>query len=205
MPNDTPVRLEPAQLEQAAALLAAAFQNDPTYIMVQPDEISRLQMLVWLFERVVRYTLSYGQVYTTPSLEGVACWLPPGRTHLTALGLLRSGLAATPLAMGLTAYRRFDAYMSYSDKLHEQNAPPSHWYLWVIGVEPVHQEHGIGSRLLQPVLAQASAEGIACYLDTGTESNVRFYEKHGFQVVERGNTPGQGVQVWAMLRPPNLK
>ena len=203
MENTTPVRLLPAQLPPAAALLAAAFQRDPMYIQVQPDEIARLEMLVWLFERVARYAQLYGQVYTTPSLEGIACWLPPGRTHLSILGLLRSGLVAAPLAMGLSAYLRFDRYMTYSDKLHEQYAPPSHWYLWVIGVEPVHQGHGIGSRLLQPVLAQASAEGIACYLDTGTESNVRFYEKHGFQVVERGNTPGQGVQVWAMLRPPN--
>jgi hypothetical protein len=56
--------------------------------------------------------------------------------------------------------------------------------------------------LLQPVLAQANAGGIACYLDTGTEGNVRFYEKHGFQVMEHGSTPSDGVQVWAMLRPP---
>ena len=205
MPNDTPIRLEPAQLPHAAELLATAFQNDPTYILVQPDEIKRLRMLAWLFERLLRYSLSYGQAYTTPALEGIACWLPPGRTNLSVLGLLRSGLATAPLVVGLAAYLRFDRYMSYADKLHEHYAPPSHWYLWVIGVEPAHQGRGIGSRLLQPVLAQASAEGTACYLDTSTEGAVRFYEKHGFRVMEHGGTPNQEVQVWAMLRQPNLK
>lgn len=204
MPENYPLRLLPAQLKPAAALLAAAFQRDPMFIQVQPDEIARLEMLVWLMERVVRYSLLYGQVYTTPDLEGVACWLPPGHTHLTVTGLLRSGLVTSPLGMGLPAYLRFDRYMTYSDKLHELYAPAAHWYLWSLGVDPAHQGQGVGSRLLQPVLAQADAEHAACYLDTGAERNARFYQKHGFQVMEHSSTPRDGVQVWAMLRPPSI-
>jgi ribosomal protein S18 acetylase RimI-like enzyme len=202
MPGNTPVLLDPIQLRPAAALLAAAFLNDPMYIQVQPNNGARLKMLEWLLERVIRYALLNGQVYTTPGLIGVACWLPPGHTHLTFVGLLRSGLIAAPLKLGLRTYLRFDRYMSYADKLHERYAPSSHWYLWAIGVEPTHQGCGVGSSLLQPVLQQANSEGAACYLDTGTESNTRFYARHGFQVVEHGRTPRDGVQVWAMLRLP---
>ncbi len=202
MPNNELVQLEVAQRGSAAELLARAFHNDPLYRLVIPEEDRRAEVLAWLFDRVMHYSLLYGEVHTTRALEGVACWLPPGRTELTIGRILRSGLYATLLKMGLAAYRRFDTYMGYADKLHHRYAPASHWYLWVIGVDPQRQGRGIGGRLIESVLARASANGTACYLETGTESNVRFYERHGFQTVDAGQVPQLGVPVWAMLRAP---
>ena len=198
--EDGVIELGDGQRRRAGELLARAFHNDPTYVVVIPEEGKRAKALPWLFNRVVGDALLLGQVYTTPTLEGAICWLPPGQTGLTIGGILRSGLYATPLKMGLPAYGRFDAYMSYADKLHEHYAPESHWYLWAIGVDPSSQGRGIGSRLLQPVLEQASADGTACYLETGTERNIRFYEKHGFRVVSEGKVPKLAVPVWAMVR-----
>jgi ribosomal protein S18 acetylase RimI-like enzyme len=173
--NSEPVRLlEAAQRSRAAELLGRAFHNDPTYVVAIPDEGRRAAMLSWLFDKVVYYSLLYGHVYTTPALAGVACWLPPGETRLTAAGLVRSGLYATPLKMGLRAYRRFHSYVTRTDRLHKRCAPETHWYLWAIGVDPPSQGKGIGGRLLQPVLERASAEGTACYLETGVERNLRF-------------------------------
>jgi ribosomal protein S18 acetylase RimI-like enzyme len=197
-----PIHLEPSQRLGAAALLARAFHNDPLYKLVMPDEDRRANALTWLFERVVRYCILYGHTFTTPELEGIAGWLPPGRTNLTLGRIIRSGLHATPLKLGWNAYRRFDTYMAYADKLHARHAPRFHWYLWVIGVEPTCQGRGIGSRLLQPILDKADADGVLCYLETEGERNVRFYEKHGFKVAEQGRVPKLGVQVWAMRREP---
>lgn len=197
-----PIRLEPSQQHRAAALLARAFHDDPVYRLTIPDEKSRPGVLTWLFERVVRYCILYGQTFTTPGLEGTAGWLPPGHSKLTLGRIIRSGLHATPLKLGLSAYQRFDTYMTYADKLHARHAPRPHWYLWVIGVEPACQGQGIGSRLLQPILARADADGVPCYLETGGERSVRFYEKHGFTVVHQGQTPKLGVRVCAMLREP---
>lgn len=196
------VPLDAAQRGPAAELLARAFHDDPLYALVIPDASGRTAALAWLFDKVVHYALLYGEVYTTSALEGVACWLPPGRTELTIGRIVRSGLHATPLKLGLAAYRCFDAYMSYADRLHHRYAPASHWYLWAIGVDPPKQGRGIGGRLIEPVLARASANGIACYLETGTESNVRFYKRHGFQTVDAGQAPRLGAPVWAMLRAP---
>ncbi|MCX6030601.1 MAG: GNAT family N-acetyltransferase [Chloroflexi bacterium] len=202
MQNTELFQLEVAQRGQAAELLARAFHNDPLYVLVLPEEDKRAEVLSWLFDRVVHYSLLYGEVHTTRALEGVACWLPPGRTDLTIGRILRSGLYATPLKMGLAAYRRFDTYSSYADKLHHRYAPESHWYLWVVGVDPLRQGRGIGGRLIEPVLARASANGTACYLETGTERNTLFYQRHGFKTVGEGQVPKLAVPVWAMLRAP---
>ncbi len=200
MPENNIVLLEAAQASRGGVLLAQAFHRDPLYTLILPDEDRRRHALGWMFDRVVRYALWYGVVYTTPSVEGVACWLPPGQTTLTLPRVVRSGLVASPLKLGLAAYRQFGMYMHYTDRWHEQYAPPSHWYLWAIGVDPACQGQGIGSQLLQPILTQADAEGTACYLETETEANVRFYTKHGFKVVDRGQVPGLGLSTFAMRR-----
>jgi ribosomal protein S18 acetylase RimI-like enzyme len=77
-----------------------------------------------------------------------------------------------------------------------------HWYLWALGVDPPYQGQGVGGQLLQPVLAEADAAGLPCYLETETERNVAFYRKHGFDVATAGPDPRQGVMVWTMVREP---
>jgi ribosomal protein S18 acetylase RimI-like enzyme len=194
------VRLAVAQRKKGADLLAWAFEHDPLYEMLIPEETRRARVLTWLFDRVIGYALRYGEVYTTARVEGVACWLCPGQVKLTMGRVLRSGLYATPLKMGVAAYRQFGIYMRYTEAIHECFAPRSHWYVWAIGVAPSNQGTGIGSQLLQPVLAKSSAAGTASYLETGIERNVRFYERHGFRVVSHGKVTGQGLPVWAMRR-----
>jgi GNAT superfamily N-acetyltransferase len=70
----------------------------------------------------------------------------------------------------------------------------------MLGVDLSRQRQGIGGRLLQPVLEKADDTGVACYLETEKEKNLRFYERHGFRMVEVGRDPQQGVQTWGLLR-----
>ncbi len=55
---------------------------------------------------------------------------------------------------------------------------------------------------MQPILARADTDNIACYLETHREPNVRLYERHGFEVVCRADVPGHRVPIFAMLRKP---
>ncbi len=94
------------------------------------------------------------------------------------------------------------ALRKYTEAAHERWAPMRHWYLFVLGVEPSRQEHGIGGALLEPVLGRADAGETPCYLETQYERNVPFYERHGFKVVQVGSVPDDGPRFWAMLRKP---
>jgi GNAT superfamily N-acetyltransferase len=59
-----------------------------------------------------------------------------------------------------------------------------HSHLGPFGVLPDFQGKGIGSRLLKEYFVRVDRAGLASYLETGTLENVRFYEKHGYNIVD---------------------
>jgi ribosomal protein S18 acetylase RimI-like enzyme len=202
--SNAPVRLEAHHSRQASAVMGRAFQDDPGWQYLIPDHFRRLRLLPPFFHILVRYSLRYGDVYTTQALEGVACWLPPGNTSPLFSRLARIGIrdARLGLELGWAGFRRYTVMQAYNDAVHKQCVPGQHWYLWAIGVDPPYQNQGIGAMLMQPVLARAEAHGLPCYLETSTERNVVFYKKYGFTVVSEGAVPKSSLRVWAMLRKP---
>jgi ribosomal protein S18 acetylase RimI-like enzyme len=197
-----PIPLVAHQHKLASEIMGKAFQDDPLWMYLAPDETRRARALSLSMNILVRYSLLYGRIYTTPTLDGVACWLPPGETTPSFSRLIRIGIRSAPFQLGWTGFRRYMAVENYSGKIHKSIAPGKHWYLWGLGVKPSQQGQGIGGMLMQPVLARADADCLLCYLETMNEINVPFYEKHGFRVVSDGVVPRHRLRVWAMLRDP---
>ncbi|HVM72983.1 MAG TPA: GNAT family N-acetyltransferase [Anaerolineales bacterium] len=203
MPLPKPVvPLTPAHLPHAALLLARAFQDDPFYTTVLPDPARRMRLLPWLQERLLRYGLCYGTVYTTPALEGAAIWLGPEHPAIRPIGALRTGLFLLPLHLGLGEFRRSLRLSAFADRLHRRCAPSRHLYLLEIGVEPALQGQGIGSALLRVCLEQADRQALVCYLETNEAGNVPYYAGRGFVTAAHGQASPGGAQTWAMLREP---
>ena len=57
-------------------------------------------------------------------------------------------------------------------------------YLWFVGVSPLHQHHGMGSKLLQQVLADAQEKKLPVFLETSIPQNIAWYERFGFKVYD---------------------
>ena len=194
------VRLDASQKDRAAAVLARAFRDDPIQRYVIPDDDRRARVAPWTFGAAIRYCLPHGGVYAALAIGGVACWLPPGVGAADALGMIRSGKISAPLRLGPAAFLRFMGIASYMTAERKRLVPAPHWYLLAIGVEPSRQGEGIGGALLEPALSRADADVTPCYLETQTERNVKFYERHGFAVTSVGEP--RGLRVWTMLREP---
>jgi len=199
-----PVRLDPAQRARAVETLVQAFRADPMYAYICPDGADRVRSMRGLWDALIRFTLIYGEAWTTPEVSGVACWLAPGNTTVGFRQMLRTGFALARAMMRFagSARRRAMGVIGYTDELHRHAMPGRHWYLWALGVAPASQGQGVGGRLLQPVLARADAAGLPCYLETETERNVAFYRKHGFDLLTAERAPGQDLMLWTMARQP---
>jgi ribosomal protein S18 acetylase RimI-like enzyme len=199
-----PICLEHSKKERASEVLTNAFLDDPLYATIFPDRAERQQSLRWLWQALINYTLVYGEIYTTPELDGVACWLLPGNTQQTLWRVLRTGMGFVRAVLKFEAGSRslFLKVMNYVEKEHQRLMQQPHWYLWALGVQPDSQGQGIGGRLIQPVLERSAEEGLPCYLETQKEGNVAFYQKHGFEVLSVGEVLGNGIMVWMMVKKP---
>jgi len=73
--------------------------------------------------------------------------------------------------------------------------------LRLLGCDPAKQGQGVGSRMLQPVLAHCDAQGEPAYLESSNERNHTLYKRHGFEITEELTTK-LGPRIWLMWREP---
>jgi ribosomal protein S18 acetylase RimI-like enzyme len=198
-----PVRLQPHDLKRAERVLARAFHDDPGIVWMLPDERQRRRFLGWSHGALLRNAMRKGLIFTTPGeVAGAALWLPPQRPMMSLLDAIRVGMLAAPFLLTPGQLRRMVLAIVMFEDLHRKDPPKRHWYLNVLGVEPDRQGKGIGGNLITPILEHADRRQLACYLETGKEINVTFYQKHGFEVVREGSLPMGGPRWWTMLREP---
>jgi GNAT superfamily N-acetyltransferase len=104
--------------------------------------------------------------------------------------------------IGTEAHARLSAIFGNVGPRADALAPPEHWYLMLLGVDPARQGQGLGAEVMAPVLARADADRLPCWLETFDSRNVSFYLRHGFAVVEEGVEPTSGLRYRLMLRDP---
>jgi ribosomal protein S18 acetylase RimI-like enzyme len=198
------VRLTDSQIPVAGATLARAFHDDPLMIYAIPDAAERVRLLPDLYARMIRFGTLAGEVYVTAgTIEGVALWMPPN-AKWSRENIEASGMHEIPTLIGNDAYQRYRDVVGREWQARERDVPTACWYLFLLGVEPRSQRHGLGSALMRPVLERADTEQIACYLETENQRNVAFYQKQGFDLIVNGEEAGTtGVRFWTFSRTPN--
>ena len=145
--------------------------------------------------------LKYGEVYaSSEKIEGVAAWLPPGKSPFGLRQVIRSVALPILVRFGRQGAGRMWTYGRFVDNHHRRLVPFPHWYLEIIGVDPTYQGQGFSSRLLRPVLERIDRERMPCYLETNSGKNVAIYRRFGFEVVSEDRMPGTELTIFAMLR-----
>ena len=192
-------------IDQATPALAEALIVDPFYRAITDDfaddESARKQVL----ERYLHCSLAEasrtGRCVLAPDPRlGAAAWLLPRSAEVEAEESVAKAnfLRACLPPRGYDNYRRIVSFMA---PLAKEIVAPGSWYLSIVGVSPAAQGQGIGRQLLQPTLHEADERGVACYLETFTPRNIRFYERLGFQQVATHLEPTTGSEYAILLRP----
>jgi len=191
--------------ERPAAIvtLARAFHNDPLFNFLVPNLLSQARALPTFMGSLLADALPFREVWVARAdraVAGVAVWLPPGaypRGLRRELAAYRRELPSVPrFGRRLPAALRLQGMLER--KHHQVNEP--HWYLTLLGTDPAHQGRGAGSALLAPLLARADDEGLPSYLETQKESNVPWYRRHGYELIEELRPRGC-PSMWTMRRP----
>ncbi len=199
------VKLDPRDKKKAADVVAAAFFDYPMFAFYFPDPGRRARLLSWYLGNVLTCALHFGEVFTTPDVAGVVFTLPPGHTRLTQGEYARNGFFFTPFVMGWSNFVRSQRCEDFVADTHERimRGRP-HYYLWGLAVDPHRKRSGIGTALMQPVLAKADRENRPFYLETHDENNVAYYQRMDFQLAFAGDIPAYRLPIWCMVREPRV-
>ena len=180
------------RFESVIALLTAAFVDDPVCRYLYPDLRQYFAHMPDYLRIFAEPGLALGCTHLAQGL-GAAIWVPPG-AHSDAKAIDDLiGRSTSPEARAelLAVYAAVDrAY-----------PPEHHWYLPLMGVDPLHFGKSIGAALMTHGLEICDRDGSLVYLESNKPGNVPFYERFGFvpcNRIEVGNHP----PIITMIRRP---
>jgi ribosomal protein S18 acetylase RimI-like enzyme len=200
MPTGSSVRKATlADAPRLARALASAFRDDPVIAWIFPDEQRRRRVLPAFMEfRLRKLAFPHDEVWTTAGGAAAAVWLPPpGRWQLSR----RQRLWLLPPLVRFLGVRT-GSVLGGLDRMEKQHPHDrSHWYLFILATEPAAQGRGLGSALLDQMLARVDADGMPVYLESSNQRNIAFYGRRGFEITGEVAIPG-GPRIWPMWREP---
>ncbi len=194
-------RAEPRDIPALARMLARAFFDDPVASWAWPPDSLRLKALERFQATRMRQLIGAGEVWTSDDLSCAALWAPPGSWHSSP----RETAQLVPSFAHPRLIVRLPLIALGWDRLERAHPRrPPHFYLAVLGTDPERQGGGLGSAVLGGALEQCDSDGVAAYLESSKESNVDFYARHGFRVLEQMRLL-RGPPVWKMWRDPRVR
>jgi ribosomal protein S18 acetylase RimI-like enzyme len=197
-------KIKSEELPLATQMLGKAFATQPSsfaiYKGVSDRELLSNRMAL-VFEALLKS--SSGQVFVAKKdgeivgvmrmLEWPQCQLSPSQRLRMLPLMVRSGGGFGALKRGLE-YRGAWAK-------HDPKKP--HYHLDPLGVSPDLQGKGIGSQMMEYYCSIVDSKKMDAYHETDRPENVGFYEKFGFEVIEKEDV--LGFPNWYMWRSSNNK
>ena len=182
--------------EQNAVLdtLMLAFSTDPCVRYTFPQASTFLAAFRPFATGMGGRAIAAGSAYVADDGAAAALWLPPG---------VESDSAAIGAVIEAHAADRQGVLGEVVAGMAQFHPHQPHWYLSMIGVDPVRQGLGLGSALLKAALKRCDADGVVAYLESSNPKNVPLYERHGFELMDVIQ-PGDFPPLYPMLRPARV-
>lgn len=173
--------------------LTLAFAQDPVMRWFYPDTYQYITQFPPFAQALGGQAFAQNTALTNGNYAAAALWLPPGITP------------NFDLVIGHLQQSTFEAnqpdLLALLEQIDHYHPPFPHWYLSLIGAEPIHQGCGYGSALLQQVLQRCDRARLPAYLEASNPKHLKFYEHRGFVAIGQIQA-GSSPVILPMLRQP---
>ena len=172
-----PIVKTAGESDEAAVIdaLRLAFAADPATRWVWPEPQKYLSHFSSFVKAFGGKAFAYKSAHYIGNYSGVALWLPPN-VHPDVeqlIALLQSTGSEDAKRYGPQIFEKMDSY----------HPKEPHWYLPLLGVDPLYHGKGFGSALLQHALAKCDQDNVYAYLESSNPRNIPLYERHGFELL----------------------
>ena len=182
-----------SERDRCEAAMTMAFSSDPVARWAWPDPLQYIRTFMPLVTLFGGKAHDHGSAYVIGDFFGVAQWLPPDvQPDEGPIGELFEQYMVEP---------KLGEVLSLFEQMAGFHPDEPHWYLPLIGVDPMFQGRGYGSRLLQHALTVCDRDHQPAYLEATSPANRSLYERHGFRMLGEIRS-GDSPPLFPMLREP---
>jgi GNAT superfamily N-acetyltransferase len=196
LPRTSDLQVISAAEEQADDLIAAivlALAMDPLMRWMCPDPLQYLRHWPSMAKAYTSRAFEHRTADYTPDYGGAALWLPPD--------IYPDEDALTSIFLEHIQEDRQERLFRVLEQMAANQPAEAHWHLLLIGVEPVHQNRGVGSALMAHALRRCDRDNALAYVESSSRRNFPFYLRHGFAITGEINVSGAPT-LWPMVRKP---
>ncbi len=177
---------------ECGKLFTDAFKIDPKWSKLFEGLKERQQNA--FYQEPTNYCMKYGDVYaTSENLEGVIAIVSEKYAEMTPFRVMMTCTLSIVRQGGFKLLRFLSNLDTTFTPLEESRdrimKDREFLFVFVLGVRTSMQGKGHGSKLMRALCDYADRINMPIYLETATELNVRFYNKHGFTVTEKDSAP----------------
>lgn len=170
-----------ARLVQTAVL---AFVTDPMARWIGDRAAAFLEATGDFFDAFGGRAFEQNTVWSANDGQAIAMWLPPGTEP--------DGERMVSVLQEFASAEKLEEMMTVLGQMEQFHPHEEHWYLPIIGCDPMYLGQGLGGMLMKTALERVDAEGLPAYLESSNARNVSLYERHGFEVIgeiQHGSSP----------------
>jgi ribosomal protein S18 acetylase RimI-like enzyme len=172
--------------DEASAVdtIVLAFAADPMARWSWPDAHQYMAAMPALTRAFGAGAFRHQGADCTDEFAGAALWLAPGVSPDDA--------ALGEIVENTIPKSRHDEVNGVFEQMAKFHLTEPHWYLPLIGVDPMYQGKGHGDALMTYALKRCDREHLPAYLESTNPRNISLYTRHGFETlgtIQVGSSP----------------
>ncbi|MET3115622.1 ribosomal protein S18 acetylase RimI-like enzyme [Pedobacter sp. CG_S7] len=162
-------------------ILSKSFKDNKSILYLTSPNNGSINKLNTLMDYCYDVCSLFGKVCLSDDQKACALILYPHQKRTT----LRSIWNDLRLIYSVIGFGRIIKVMRREMLIKKKHSKENMAYLWFIGVDPLYQGLGIGSKLLMEILEDSERKGLPVYLETSTLENLAWYKSFGFQIYDK--------------------
>lgn len=166
----------PSNKTHIISLLRNSFNDNLSVNYIIKQDQKRTQRLTALMDYSFEICMQFGEVWLSDDENACALILYPQNKRPT----LWLDIQLIINAIGIGGIKK--ALSREALIKTKKPTTPMH-YIWFIGVNLTVQHNGIGTKLLQEIIAQS--QGLPVYLETSNLKNLPWYKRFGFEIYDQ--------------------
>jgi GNAT superfamily N-acetyltransferase len=178
-------------------ILSECFEANKSVNLIVKQDARKQERIGHLMDYAFEACIEAGQIYLNNDLTAaIICSHSEDKLPILEEAYLTAKLVWRVTGIGgIGRAMRRERYVNHFHPKGEEFI-----YIWFIGVKASERGRGAGSELLKQIINESTLQKIPIYLETSTEQNLSFYQKHGFNIYHISPQEVFGFELYFLKR-----